>query len=344
MARLASQIKAGFYPAPNEAIDLIVKALAFDGDCNVLDPCAGKGKALRRIVDFIDNDTDHEAHPYAVELDEGRAQACMQEFGKDLCLAPADVFNCQITAESIQLLYLNPPYDNEIGGGGTEINFLHHCYHWLAVDGILVYVVPESKIGRYSPSLVFLQHNFDRVKVVPFPSDVRQYKEVMCVAVKMKYGRIQTDADYKDPPLAEKLTGKDHGSYVVPKRRGGPRTFNKAAMTPAEMMRALQLSPLQRHLQAPQPLPLARPPLPLSKGHTAVLLSAGHLNGVVRPPGEPPHIIRGSCIKETYIKEQTTEERDDGTTVDRRVESERFVLSIRAVTPDGVFHNLKNEE
>jgi Uncharacterised methyltransferase family (DUF6094) len=344
MARLAAQIKAGFYPAPKEALAHILKALSFEGDCNVLDPCAGKGKALRQIVDYINDKTDHEAHPYAVELDEGRTQAVRQEFDKEHVLAPADVFNCMITAESIQLLYLNPPYDNELGGGGTEIQFLNHCFHWLAIGGILIYVVPEDKVGRYSPSLKFLQHNFDRLKFTPFPDTVRKYREAFFICQKMKYGRNQTNDEYNDPPTADPMTKKDAGKYVVPKRRGGPRTFTKTAMTPNEMAIALESSPLQRHLAPPEPVPLCRPPLPLSKGHTAVLLSAGHLNGIVRPPKEKPHVIRGSCIKQTYIKEQSEEEREDGTVVLKRVESERFILTIRAATQDGTFHDLKNDE
>lgn len=343
MARLASQIKAGFYPIPPEALKHILKALAFEGDINVLDPCAGKGKALKQIVDYVGKNTEFEAHPYAIELDEGRAQTVRQAFGEN-ALAPADCYNCQITAGSVQLLYLNPPYDDELGGGSTEMQFLNHAHWWLQDGGVLIYVVPEDKVGRYSPSLKFLHHNYDRLKWMPFPSEVRKYREAMFVCTKLKYGRQQTDDEYNDPDLAEKLGARDKHSYKVPKRRGPPRTFTKTAMTPKEMGVALAASPLQRHLAPPPPLKMARPPLPLSKGHTAVLLSAGHLNGKVSPPGEPSHVIRGSCIKQTYLKEETYEERADGTEVRKRVESERFVLTIRAVEQDGVFHELKNDE
>lgn len=343
MARLASQVKAGFYPIPPEALAHILKALTFEGDVNVLDPCAGKGKALKQIVEYVGKETEFEAHPYAIELDEGRAQTVRQEFGEG-ALAPADCYNCQVTAGSIQLLFLNPPYDNELGGGSTEMQFLQHAHWWLQDGGVLIYVVPEDKVGRYSPSLKFLAHNYDRLKYMPFPDKVRKYREAMFICTKLKYVREQTTDEYNDPDLPDKLVAKDKGSYKVPKRRGGPRTFAKVAMTPAEMGRALSISPLQRHLLPPAPLALARPPLPLSKGHTAVLLSAGHLNGKVSPPGEEPHVIRGSCVKQTYVKEQTTEERADGTVIEKRVESERFVLTIRAVEQDGTFYDLKNDE
>jgi hypothetical protein len=336
MARLASQQKAGFYPAHETAIAKILRALSAEGPFNILDPCAGKGEALNQLAAAFE-----EASPWAVELDEGRARACKQKIGDERCLAPADVFNCAITANSIQVLYLNPPYDDEIGGGSTQQQFLHRCFDWLAVGGILIYVVPEDVMGDYSPGLQYLNPRLDDFKQTPFPGEVRKFRESFYIGVKRKYHKELSRQEELYPPIPPALVGSDAGKYVIPKSKARPRTFAKMAMTVLEIERVLAASPLQEHLRPPVPLPLGRPPLPLSKGHTAVLLSAGHLNGTVRPPGEEPHVIRGSCIKETYLKEATTEERDDGTLVNKTVEAERFILSIRAVTQDGTFHELK---
>jgi hypothetical protein len=345
VARLASQIRAGFYPAPEKAIAHILRALDLDaGDINVLDPCAGKGAALRQVVDHLNDNTEHEAHPWAMELEESRGRKLVEEFGKDHVLAPADTFNCQMTAESVQLLWLNPPYDDELGGGGTEVQFLNHAWWWLATDGVIIFVVPEKKMGRYAPCLKYLHHRCDNLKYTPFPEDCRKFGEAFYIGTKRKYLKDIPDAEVQNPPLPELLKRSDMGTYKPCKRRGNPRTFTKTAMTPNEMAVALATSPLQRYLKPPAPISLARPPLPLRKGHTAVLLSAGHLNGVVRPKGEKPHVIRGSCMKEMYLKDQTTEERDDGSIVTRTTEGERFILSIRALTPDGTFHDLKNNE
>jgi hypothetical protein len=41
-------------------------------------------------------------------------------------------------SESFSLLYLNPPYDSEIGSAGNsrmERLFLEHTYRWLVMDG-----------------------------------------------------------------------------------------------------------------------------------------------------------------------------------------------------------------
>lgn len=344
MARLASQVKAGFYPAPPEAVDKVLKALEPEGDFNVLDPCAGKGEALMRIVDRFDiGDTHGRGTPWAIELDEGRGAALKKRVGKaGTVLAPADVFTCGVTAESIQLLYLNPPYDTELGGGQgrTEQQFLRHCWDWLQPGGVLVFVIPEPVIGRYSPTLKFLHPRCDQLKYTPFPDAVRKFKEVFVLAVKRKY--LLTDGyDEDDPPLPEPMTKKDIAQYVIPKRRGKPRTFAKLGMTTPEIELALATSPLQAMLRPPKPLPLARPPLPPSKGHTALLLSAGHLNGVVRPEGEEPHVVRGVCNKEEYLKGQTTDQRDDGSVVTKTTIAEKYVLVVRAVTPDGTFHTLK---
>jgi len=47
----------------------------------------------------------------------------------------------------LSLLYLNPPYDSEIGqvaNSRMERLFLDHTYRWLAMDGVLVMVIPSS--------------------------------------------------------------------------------------------------------------------------------------------------------------------------------------------------------
>jgi Uncharacterised methyltransferase family (DUF6094) len=47
------------------------------------------------------------------------------------------------------LLYLNPPYDSEIGSIADrrmEAVFLERTYRWLAIEGILAFVIPFERL------------------------------------------------------------------------------------------------------------------------------------------------------------------------------------------------------
>jgi hypothetical protein len=52
-------------------------------------------------------------------------------------------------AESISLLYLNPPYDLEVGQTDNqrlELVFLEHTYRWLKPSGVLIFVIPQPQL------------------------------------------------------------------------------------------------------------------------------------------------------------------------------------------------------
>jgi hypothetical protein len=60
-------------------------------------------------------------------------------------------FECLVLAESYSLLYLNPPYDTELGPHNNkrmEFVFLEHCYRWVIAEGVLVFVIPVTNLGR----------------------------------------------------------------------------------------------------------------------------------------------------------------------------------------------------
>jgi integrase len=52
-------------------------------------------------------------------------------------------------AESVSFLYLNPPYDLEVGQTNNqrmELVFLEHTYRWLKPGGVLIFVIPQSQL------------------------------------------------------------------------------------------------------------------------------------------------------------------------------------------------------
>jgi hypothetical protein len=60
-----------------------------------------------------------------------------------------NIFDVIAKPESFSLLYLNPPYDPEIGtirNRGMEAVFLEHTYGLLRMEGVLILVIPLERL------------------------------------------------------------------------------------------------------------------------------------------------------------------------------------------------------
>ena len=75
---------------------------------------------------------------------------------------------------------------------------------------------------------------------------------------------------------------------------------------------------------------MKQPPLPLSDTHRALLLACGVLDGIVEPPGEQPHVVRGTCRKVQHLLRKDTAE--DRTTC---LYTERVEIVIRTIDQEG---------
>jgi hypothetical protein len=127
MARLASVVKQGFYPAPPQAIAGILRHLKIPDpppdpkfkpeDVNILDPCSGEAKALVQLAEGLGVSRNH---VFAVELNASRAARIAAAYPDVRLLGPCSFEATRITRHSFSLVYLNPPFDDELGGGGRE--------------------------------------------------------------------------------------------------------------------------------------------------------------------------------------------------------------------------------
>ena len=94
--RYVAQAKQGFYPAAPEAVRAWAAHLRLtdaDKTC-LLDPCAGKGDAIKTLRDALGVPN---RNVFAVELDAGRGQQLRDNLEGGIVLAPADSF--QIKAQ-----------------------------------------------------------------------------------------------------------------------------------------------------------------------------------------------------------------------------------------------------
>jgi Uncharacterised methyltransferase family (DUF6094) len=185
MARVASVVKQGFYPAPAEAIAYILRHLKIPDpppdpkfkaeDINILDPCAGEGKALAQLAEGL---SDSPGHVFAVELNVSRAARIAATYPDVRLLGPCSFEATRITRHSFSVVYLNPTFDDEFRGGGREeVAFLRRAIDLLVPAGILVLVCPVHQVFGAGPMCSLLDTWFDQLEVYLFPDDCRKCNE-----------------------------------------------------------------------------------------------------------------------------------------------------------------------
>jgi SAM-dependent methyltransferase len=326
--RLIARAKGGFYPAPPEAVALAAGYIARMqyGMPTLLDPCCGKGTAIRQLAELI---RCPPANVYAIELDEGRAAEANANLEGANVIGRASFFGVACSPNSMSLCWCNPPFDDELGGGNrTEQTFLQHATTLLRPGGVMILVCPEDVADSdYDDVAQTFKQWYDRIAIVPFPDGHRRFNEVMVFGVKRSSPISPYTVEWNP-----RRTGIS--SYTLPAGIK-PRRWEKIEMTEAEISRAFAASPLRRFLEPPAEPTLPQPPLALGVGHIALLLAAGNLDGVVRPDDEPPHVVRGTADKVEYVASQDETENDDGSVTTKTVLAERIVLTVRAVGPDG---------
>ena len=139
--RPQARLKLGYYPLPIPEAQRIAACLQFSSpSITAIDPCAGTGEALATIA------PGKSVRRYAIELDGYRAG---EAGGTADEVIHGSAFDCHAPVESFSLLYLNPPYDFEVGEGRNqrmEAVFLEHCFRWLKLGGVLVLVIPFNRV------------------------------------------------------------------------------------------------------------------------------------------------------------------------------------------------------
>jgi hypothetical protein len=208
---------------------------------------------------------------------------------------------------------------------------MHKAAGLLADGGVLALVCPED-VASDSDTAQFFEERFDNISAMPFPESVRKYSETVVMGrkrrspVPVKWPRW----DWLDKAMENKPI------YMLP-AGVRPRVFRKTEPTDAELARMVAQSPLRFVLDPPADTMEYRPRPPMSPGigHRAMLLASGHIDGLIEPPDEPPHVIRGTANKESYISSSSTEEDDNGNVTTRTVISEKPRLVIRVLDFQG---------
>ena len=264
MARLASVVKQGFFPAPPEAIAGILRHLKIPDpppdsrfkaeDINILDPCAGEARALVQLAEGLGVSP---GHVFAVELNARRAATIAETHPEVRLLGPCSFQATRITRQSLSMVYLNPPFDDEFGGGGREeVTFLRQSVDLLVPGGILVLVCPVKQVFGAGPMCELLDTWFESLEVFLFPDACRKFNECVVFGRRRKAALpdahihtqgVLTSRDIRycsAAPIAQlarlgepQFSKWDFGRPVTESRKTGSRRLGAAVLPGTEAVR-----------------------------------------------------------------------------------------------------------
>jgi hypothetical protein len=307
----------------------------------VFDPCTGDGVAFDEIA------SDKSVQRYGVELDAGRAE---QARLRGIEVIHGNCFDVQCPVESFSMIYLNPPYDFEIGEEKSqrmEKLFLEHVHRWLMRGGIIVLVIPARRI---TDCAALLSRDFRDARVYRLTeAESARYNQVVLLGVR----RTRQERDrLKDSEIIQAqlwLGSLDSKLEEVPPLPAEPDHLYAAppSGTARLVHRGLPLDLIEDLLPkssayrqasailfAQQADVTGRPLTPLHGGHVGLLCTAGMLNGIFGDR-ESRHIAHWQSVKLV----DKSEEEEDGKTIIR--EKERFSNELTLVFCSGEIATLK---
>ena len=329
--RSVARLKMGYYPLPENEGRKLCSLLSFSKPASVIDPCVGQGTALHLVT------SDANVQRYGVELDAERARIASS---RGIETIQGNTFDAVARPESFSLLYLNPPYDSEIGSVANnrmERLFLEHTYRWLVTDGVLVLIIPFERL--YDCAGVLSSH-FARLNVFRMTDEeavrFRQIavlgvrRNVRGIALEDNKRQLQSISPYGSFQALPELDPAACAPYSVPPSgaaqlsyRGLPYDLLEDLLPQSGVWK--QTTPF---LMPHDDVATGRPITPLHGGHVGLLCTAGLLNGVFGQ-GDERHIARWRSVKHV-----TTFVEDEGDTqvVHHR---ERWTNELRLVYADG---------
>ncbi len=337
MSRLISRLKLGYYPLPVEEARNIRALLLSSAPYAAIDPCIGDGTALIEIT------RETGAHLAGIELDADRAAASTQN---GIATVHGSAFECRVLAETCSLLYLNPPFDTEVGPHSNkrmELVFLEHCYRWVSSEGVLVFVVPGPAVGTCAR---LLASQFDRLSVFRLDHPESARFDQVVVFGRRKKSHLRGEPKGADdllriaykPHLLPALNQEVAERYAIPTSSPVTITYTGLPLDVIEdaVQRSVAMQNARGVLVRKQQRMSGRPVTPLHKGHVGLLACSGMLNGFFGD-GETRHIAHWRSVK--HVDEFNEEGETEGETIIRK--RERFSHELTLAYESGQIVELK---
>ena len=309
MARLASQEKLGYYKTPKRIVEHIKTGLSIGPNVRMLDPCCGTGEALQLLA------ADTDAQTLGIELEYGRYEET-KEVLDEVLLADA-LAEAMVSSQSMDLLFLNPPYDMDDGFytqhlQRLEVLFLHRYIPVLAKNGVMIFIIPLKQI--YHPTICGILARFADLDIFRFPDEeFEAYKQVVVIGRKRLVSGLGYEENFQRimNQRAENMPTTDmirqNGITVVASESKRQLIFNANHIDPAEI---LPLTATLREMflkeVTPPRLTDAHPLMPLRQGHLAMLLAAGYVNGELKDGNGEHLVIKGAVRKMETVTDEST--------------------------------------
>lgn len=328
IGNLMNNVKMGYYPTDIAHVKLLKQAVKYpESMVNVFDPCCGCGLALEAFT------LGENAVTYGTEIDESRGKEAESRLDR---VGFGCFFSSRISSEVFHAMFLNPPYLNVIGKGGTkarsEKRFLVEGIHHLMKDGVLIYIIPYYRL-TYDICRI-LCDNFRDIAIYRFlDGEFSKYKQVAVLGIKKDKDDgselAKTFTEYAmQPELIPMISTLDAERYILPDTPKKVEHFKGAEFNLGELQRQLAKSKSIDILFEKSRIDSIekRPLLPLNVGQVGLIGGSGLINGYV--DCEHPHVIKGRVIKEVKCRENE----DEGTLTETRVN--RMLFNV--LTPDGL--------
>jgi Uncharacterised methyltransferase family (DUF6094) len=274
----------------------------FEDGASAVDPCIGTGAALHQLTDGA------EVEKPGVELDAGRAA---QSADSGIKTIHGDLFETIGKAETVSFLYLNPPYDAEIGSQGNkrmEYLFLEHTFRWLVEGGVLLMAVPQEHLDTAIP---LLAGNFTDLQIYRLiDPEAERFAQVALLGVRK---RMRGEQYERNRALLVDMVWRFRCRFSPAPRcpiyncRAGARQSPRLSLATARPDRGSDAGVRSLAAVAPFLLPKeevqgGHPITPLPAGHVAPLCTADQLNGVFGQ-GSERHIARWRTVKSVTVFE-----------------------------------------
>jgi Uncharacterised methyltransferase family (DUF6094) len=318
--RNQGRLVLGFYPLPEIEARRLKAHLEFpEREFSALDPCVGDGVAFTALLD------GKTCFRHGIELDSLRAASAA---AKGIEVVHGDALEVYCAPESVSLLYLNPPYDFEVGSFRNrrfEELFLRHTLRWLKATGVLVFVIPQRRLINCS---TLLAEYFTSIRVYRLTApECVQYHQIAILASRRANRHSQNDREYRTAVNhLNGLAGEDadipaladvaQAYYRVPQSTQVSLTNRGISLDVVEDLLSTSAAYKQTaRLLLRQPSPLrGRPITQLHGGHVALLAASGALNGVFGQGGDR-HMANWSPAKMFH---HSVEHETGGTVISRK--------------------------
>jgi len=328
--RIVARLKLGYYPLPAEQGPMLRARLAFPSlPTSALDPCCGTGAALHALT------AGSNSTLYGVELDANRAESAKES---GIQTIQGNVFDVRARVERLSFLYLNPPYDFEVGPRTNERMeklFLGHTYAWLKPKGVLLMVIPCKAVYDVADTL---STRFGDVAIYRLVGEESE-KYDQCAVFGVRHNNNGNDTARLRQNIHRMMYDSRSLPVLTPEV---DRMYNVPPTATVEIYyTGLPLDEIEDRLitsnawRAAVPLLLPKkevaggsPITPLHGGHVGLLATAGMLNGKFGEDDQA-HLAHWRPIKHT----STTVEYEDNMEITRT--KERFSNELAIVFVDG---------